>query len=222
MAKPVLYVGTRRYSSWSLRGWLACKAAGLDFDTVCIPLDQPDTRARILAVSPTAKVPCLHIDGAVIPESLAILETLAERAPALWPADFRARAHARAIATEMHGGFQELRRAMWMNLGARWPGRGQTQGALADIARIDAIWREARARFGAGGPFLFGAGFGGADVMYAPVVARFVTWAPPVSAEAQAYVRAVWEHPFMREWRDAAEAEPKEWRTARYETPPEG
>lgn len=221
MATPVLYIGNRRYSSWSLRGWLACRAAGIEPITVTIPLDQPDTRALILAASPSGKVPSLHIDGAVVWDSLAIVETLAERAPALWPADFVARAHARAVSAEMHAGFQGLRRAMWMNLGVRWPGLGRTPEALADIARIVALWTDTRARFGAGGPFLFGSAFTAADVMYAPVVTRFVTWEPELPDAAAAYVQAVWEHPLLREWRRDAEAEPAAWLTAKYETPPE-
>ena len=219
MADYTLYIGNKAYSSWSLRGWLACKLAGIAFDEVMIPLYQPDSRARYLAISPTGKVPSLHHGKRVIWESLAIGEYLAEqvRDAGLWPADPDARAWARSIATEMHGGFGELRKAMWMNVRRRFPGKGRTPGALADIARIEAIWTETRARFGAGGPYLFGPTLNLADCMYAPVVARFWTWAPPLAAPAQDYVDALWAHPLMREWVGDAAKEP--WVYDGYETP---
>jgi glutathione S-transferase len=220
MNDTVLHIGNKRFSSWSLRGWLACRLAGLDFREVVIPLDQPETAARIAAVSPNGRVPCLHHAGRVVWDSLAIAEHCAELAPGLWPADAAARAHARSIAAEMHAGFAELRKAMWMDVCRRWPGRARTPGALADIARIVALWRDTRARFGAGGPFLFGRDFNLADAFYAPVVTRFVTWAPELPADARAYVDAVWAHPLVAEWVAAAQAEP--FTAPRYETPPPG
>jgi glutathione S-transferase len=213
-----IYLGNKAYSSWSLRGWLACKLTGLPFREEVHPMDGPEWKAWIAARSPSGKVPCVEIDGTTVWESLAIGEQLAELNPAaFWPAERAARAHARAISAEMHAGFGELRKAMWMNLRARFPGKGRTPGALADIARIETLWAGTRARYGAGGPFLFGAAFGFADAMYAPVVARFVTWAPELSAASKAYVDAAWNHPFFAEWRAAAAAEP--WRIEKYENP---
>lgn len=219
MADFTLYIGNKAYSSWSLRGWLACKIAGIDFAEAVHDLYGGDWPTWIRPLSPTGKVPVLHHQGRVVWESLAIIEYLAELRPeaGLWPADAAARAHARAISAEMHAGFVELRRAMWMNVRRRFPGKGRTPGALADIARITALWRDTRTRFGAGGPFLFGAKLSGADAMYAPVVARFVTWAPELPADASAYVAAIWDHPFMLDWRKAADAEP--WTNPKFETP---
>ncbi len=120
----------------------------------------------------------------------------------------------------MHGGFTGLRRSMWMNLGGVFAGRGRTPEALADIARIEALWADLRMRFGAGGPYLFGAALGAADAMYAPVVARFLTWQPDLGAASEAYCRAVRAHPLVADWYDRAATEPEAWRTAEYETPP--
>jgi glutathione S-transferase len=218
MPDIVIYIGNKNYSSWSLRGWLACKLTGLPFREEVHPMDTPDWKAWIAARSPSAKVPYVTVDGAPLWESLAIGEHLAELAPAaFWPADAAARAHARSIAAEMHGGFGELRKAMWMNIRRRFPGKGRTPGALADIARLEALWGDARRRHGAGGPYLFGASFGFADAMYAPVVARLRTWEPEIGPASKAYVEAVWNHPFMIEWVKAAEAEP--WTIAKYENP---
>jgi glutathione S-transferase len=195
-----------------------CKIAGLEFEEAIHDMGADDWKAWVADRSPSGKVPCLLLEGATIWESLAIGEHLAERNPAaFYPAAPAARAHARAIASEMHAGFLELRKAMWMNVRRRFPGKRRTEGALGDIARIERIWTETRQRFGASGPFLFGAQFGLADAMYAPVVARFVTWAPELSAASQSYVDAVWQHAWMREWVAAAEAEP--WTVARYEDP---
>jgi glutathione S-transferase len=218
MAEFTLYIGNRTYSSWSLRGWLACKCAGIDFDEVVIPLWQPDTKAEILKHSPSGKVPTLRHGKVLVWESLAIGEYLAEIAPkaGLWPEDRAGRAHARSIAAEMHAGFAALRREMWMNIRQRFPGKGQTPDSLADVARVCAIWSDTRARFGQRGPFLFGKQFNMADIMFAPVVTRFVTWSPPLPADAKAYVTAVSDHPFMQEWRKAADAEP--WSIPRYDS----
>jgi glutathione S-transferase len=218
MANAVLILGNKAYSSWSLRGWLMCKIAGLDFEEKLHDMGAADWKSWVAANSPSGKVPCLSVDGAQIWESLAIGEHLAEdKRAAFYPGDRLARAHARAIAGEMHAGFVELRKAMWMNVRRSFPGKRRTPGALADIARIERIWADARRRFGAGGPFLFGAQFGLADAMYAPVCARFCTWEPELSADSKAYVQAVWTHPWMREWRDAAATEP--WTIAHYEDP---
>jgi glutathione S-transferase len=218
MSEGTLYIGTRRYSSWSLRGWLAVKLARLDVEEKAIRLAGGDT-PEVKAISPGGTVPYLEHRGARIWESLAIAEYCAELAPALWPEERLARAHARAIAAEMHAGFRALREAMSMSLFRRAVGAGRTPGALADIRRIDALWRETRVRFGAGGPFLFGAAFGNADAMYAPVVARFLTYRPELSAEAMAYCEAVRAHPLLAAWYDAAEREPAAWHLAHHEAP---
>ena len=221
MADGTLYIGTRRYSSWSLRGWLAVRLAKLEVAETVIPLAGGATPA-IKAVSPGGTVPFLQHRGAAVWESLAICEYCAEINPALWPADRVARAHARAIAGEMHAGFRELRMAMPMALfRPKAAGKCATPGALADIARIDALWQDTRARFGRDGPYLFGADFGNADVMFAPVVFRLLTYQPSLSAVAAAYVAAVRAHPLMVEWHDAAAGEPQEWFLPSMETAPE-
>ena len=218
MADGTLYIGNRRYSSWSMRGWLMVRLAGLDVDEVVIPLHATHT-AAIANVSPTGLVPLLAYRAHRVWDSLAIAEFCAEFAPALWPSDFAARAHARSIAAEMHAGFRALRTAMPMNLGRTFSGGGRTPEALADIARIEAIWTDARARFGAGGPFLFGAEFNAADAMYAPVAARFLTWRPDLSDAARGYCDAVRGHPLVTRWYDEAAAEPDSWLLDKYERP---
>jgi glutathione S-transferase len=220
MPDGTLYIGNRRYSSWSMRGWLAVRAAGLDVEEVLIPFVRPGPTPAIVALSPNGLVPYLEHRGARVWESIAVCGYCAEYAPALWPEDRIARAHARSISAEMHAGFRELRQAMWMNLGGRFAGLGRTPGALADIARIEALWAATRQRFGTGGPYLFGADFTAADVMYAPVVARFLTWKPELTAETRAYCDAVRAHKLVAEWYDAAAAEPAEWLVADYETAP--
>jgi glutathione S-transferase len=218
MIEGVLYIGNQRYSSWSLRGWLAVRLAELDVEIRVIPFERPGPTAAIAAVSPNGLVPFLEHNGARVWESLAICDYCAEVRPGLWPKDRVARAHARSISAEMHAGFRELRSAMWMNLGRDFSGLGRTPGALKDIARIEALWAETRARFGCGGPFLFGAAFGAADAMFAPVVARFLGWGVAGSAETAAYCAAVRGHPLVAEWYDAAAAEPDGWLVEDYET----
>jgi glutathione S-transferase len=209
-----LFLGSRRYSSWSFRGWLAVRLAGLDVEEVVLPLRE--TRSPdIAAASPSGLVPYLEHRGVRVWDSLAIAEYCAELAPGLWPADRGARAHARSIAAEMHAGFRGLRMAMPMNLGRSFPGLGRTPEALADIARIEAIWAECLAAYG--GPFLFGASFGLADAFYAPVVARFLTWQPEISATSRAYCEAVRAHPLVERWYAEAAAEPAAWLLAKYE-----
>ena len=212
-----LYLGTARYSSWSLRGWLMVRMAGLAANEIFIPLAGGNSDG-VKAVSPSGLVPYLEHDGARIWESLAIAEYCAEANPALWPADRVARAHARAIAAEMHAGFRALRIAMPMNLGRDYAGLGQNPESLADIARIEAIWAETRETFGQDGPFLFGAEFNAADAMYAPVVARFLTFAPPLSAGAQAYCAAVRAHKLVANWYALAANEPASWQLEKYES----
>jgi glutathione S-transferase len=206
-----LIIGNKNYSSWSMRPWIAMKVAGIAFAETVISLDAPDFKARVGAVSGTGKVPVL-IDGNVhVWESLAILEYLAEKFPdaGLWPADTAARAHARAIANEMHGGFLPLRRLLPMNMWRPVIKRDLTPEAAANVARIEAMWADCRARFGqkAEHPFLFGR-FGAADAMYAPVVARLHTYGVAVSADTRAYMDAVMALPAWREWYAAALKEP--------------
>jgi glutathione S-transferase len=195
-----LIIGNKNYSSWSFRPWLAMKVAGIAFEETLISLDAPDFKSRVTALGGAGRVPTLIDGDTCVWESLAILEYLAEKFPDafLWPKDPPARAHARAIASEMHAGFGALRRQLPRALDA---------DAAGDVARIDAIWTECRSRFGAGGPFLHGA-FGAADAMYAPVVWRFHTYAVEVSAAAQAYMRALMALPAWIEWREAARHEP--------------
>jgi len=212
MSEGRLVIGTRRYSSWSLRGWLPVRLAALDVEAVVIPLAGGPTPA-IKAATPSGTVPYLEHRGVRVWESLAIAEYCAEILPSLWPSDPGARAWARAIAAEMHAGFAALRRTMPMNLGRA--GLAPAAEAGADIARIDALWREALVA--SGGPFLFGAGFGNADAMYAPVVSRFLTYRPDLSAPARAYCDAVRGHPLIGEWYDRAAREPAEWLLAHYE-----
>ncbi len=218
MPQGRLYIGNRRYSSWSLRGWLAVRLAGLDVEEIVIMLAGGNTPA-IKAVSPSGLVPYLEHGGHRIWETLAIIEYCAELSPSLWPADLAARVHARVIAAEMHGGFRDLRIAMPMNLCRDFTGRGRTAGALADIARIEALWADTRERFGAGGPFLFGAAINAADAMYAPVVARFLTFKPDLTAAARAYCEAVRAHPLVAAWYEGAATEPPEWLQDKYENP---
>jgi glutathione S-transferase len=220
MTESVLYIGHKRYSSWSMRGWLAVKLAGLDVDVRVLRFTRPGPTKAIAELSPNGLVPFLEHNGARVWESLAICDYCAEFQPALWPADRLARAQARSIAAEMHAGFRDLRSAMWMNVGRDFSGHGRTPGALKDIARIEALWAETRARFGGGGPFLFGARFGAADAMFAPVVARFLGWKPAISADSAAYCAAVRGHPLVAEWYEGAAAEPTDWLIEAYEEVP--
>ena len=219
MSEGRLFLGTRRYSSWSMRGWLLVKLAGLAVEEQVIPLDGTGGTAALKPISPSGLVPCLEHRGNRVWESLAIAEYCAELSPALWPADTAARAYARAIAAEMHAGFRELRQAMPMNLGRDFTGRGRTPGALADIARIETLWRAARERFGAGGPFLFGAAFTAADAMYAPVVTRLLTYRPAITPASETYCAAVRAHHLVDAWYRAAADEPEAWQIAHYENP---
>ena len=218
MSDGTLYIGNKRYSSWSMRGWLAVRLAKLDVAEILIRFVRPGPTPAIADRSPTGLVPYLEHKGAKIWESLAICDYCAEIDSSLWPADRIARAHARSISAEMHAGFRDLRMAMWMNLGRDFSPHGRTPGALADIARIETLWAETRSRFGAGGPFLFGATFGAADAMYAPVVARFLVWKPELTAASKAYCDAVRAHPLVAEWYESAMAEPESMLIEDYET----
>lgn len=215
-----LVIGNKAYSSWSLRAWLAARQSGLDFEEIVYPLYDEAWEGRKASdplLRPSrGKVPVLWDGGIAVWESLAIIDWLADRVgrESFWPLDDAARAFARSIASEMHAGFQPLRQGCTMNVRRRYPGFALTPEARADADRIDALWREARARFGADGPYLFGA-FGAADIMYAPVVTRFDTYDVALSEESRRYVATVLQHPWMRDWYEGAKAEP--WVLDRFE-----
>lgn len=195
-----LVIGNKNYSSWSLRPWIAMKVHGIPFEEERIALYGPGAREAILRHSPAGKVPVL-LDGATtVWDSAAILEYLAERVPALWPADAAERARARSVAAEMHSGFSSLRNHMSMNVRKRYPDKGRTPEVLREIQRICAIWEAAK------GPFLFGA-FGAADAMYAPVVLRFRTYGVSLPGKSETYTKTVLALPAMQEWIAAAERE---------------
>jgi glutathione S-transferase len=202
-----LYVGNKRYSSWSLRPYLALAHTGLAFEDKTILLRRADTRGEILKVNAAARLPVLHHDGLVIWETLAICEYLNELAPAaqLWPADRAARARARAMSMEMHAGFAALREHMPMDTLADKPGHGHAPEALADARRVQELWREALAA--SGGPFLFGA-FSIADAMFAPVTIRFTSYAVDLDASCRAYVDAIAALPALQAWKRDAAGEP--------------
>ncbi|MEX0752791.1 MAG: glutathione S-transferase family protein [Xanthobacteraceae bacterium] len=211
-----LIIGNKNYSSWSMRPWLAMQVAGILFEETVIPLYESGSKEQILKYSPAGKVPVLIDADRHIWESLAIVEYLAEKFPqaGLWPADAAARAHARALAAEMHAGFVPLRRHCPMNIWRAPKPRELTPEVEADVARIDTMWSECRARYGKAGPFLFGS-FGAADAMYAPVVSRFHTYCIDVGPAARAYMDAVMALPAWTEWAAAARKEP--WVLAQYE-----
>ena len=211
-----LVIGSKRTSSWSLRGWLAVRMAGLEVEEVVIPIDGTGNTPAVKAATPAGLVPFLEHEGARVWESLAICEYCAEVAPNLWPAGRVARAHARSLASEMHAGFRGLRSAMFFNAGREFAGAGRTPEALADIARIERAWAEALDAHG--GPFLFGRDFTLADAMFAPVAGRFLTWKPEITARSRAYVDAVRAHPLVERWYAEALAEPEAWRVPAYET----
>ena len=204
-----LVIGNKRYSSWSLRPWLLMTHFGIPFEETEILLDRPSSKAEILRFSPSGRVPCL-VDGDVsVWETLAIVEYLAESFPSLviWPRARAARAMARAISSEMHAGFTSLRSACPMNLRRSFPWRDWGGAATAaDVARIEALIGEARARFGAEGPFLFGA-FSAADAMYAPVAVRLAGYSWPVGDVTQAWIEAVYALPAFAAWKAGADAE---------------
>ena len=204
-----LVIGNKNYSSWSMRPWMALKGAGIPFDEIVIPLYTGDAdKQRILNVTRSGKVPAL-VDGEItVWDSLAIIEYAAERYPdaRLWPQDVAARAHARSISAEMHSGFMPLRNECGMNIHRPIRSKSLSDDAKANIARIQQIWTECRARYGGQGPYLFGA-FTGADAMFAPVVHRFRTYAIDVMPPVRDYMDAMLADAAFREWTDAALAE---------------
>lgn len=217
-----LIIGNKNYSSWSLRGWLACKQSGLHFEEITVPIygeEWEEMKRKRGELAPSqGKVPILWDGEAVVWDSLAIIEYLADKVgrDRFWPKPNDARAMARSMVAEMHSGYQPLRSACPMNVRARVEGLEVDDDVRADVVRILTLWAEARARFGKGGPFLFGT-FSAADVIYAPVVSRFLTYGVGVPGFAQAYMEAIWEHEWMQQWIAAAEAE--EWVIEQFETP---
>ncbi len=209
MAEASLTISSKNYSSWSLRGFLLCRMAGLDFAERAAPLDDA-TRAELLLLSPSFLVPCLEHGQVKVWDTLAIGEYLNEIKPGagLLPADPVARAHCRAICGEMHSGFANLRSALPMNLKTRHEGFKVWAGAQADIERVTAIWRECQTRYG--GPYLFGKTPTAADAMYAPVCTRFATYDVKLDAVSAAYRDLMLRFPAMLEWTMAAKAEPEE------------
>ena len=209
MSKATLTIASKNYGSWSLRGWLLCKMANLDFEEQHVGTDDPSTRAELLLLSPSFLVPGLTHDGLKVWDTLAIAEYLHEIKPdaGLLPADQAQRAHCRAICGEMHSGFSNLRSALPMNLKAHYPGFKVWAGAQADVDRILEIWRECFDAYE--GPYLFGA-LSTADAMYAPAVTRFLTYDLALDAVCATYCRRIIELPHMQEWINAARTEPDE------------
>lgn len=208
-----LVIASKNYSSWSLRAWLALEQTGAPYEEILISTADPDWHDQIERLSPSGKVPLLIEDGLQVGDSLAIIEYLNERFPkaGLWPSDAKARVVARSAAAEMHAGFMALRSNMPMDIQASEPGKGHTADALEDAARIQAIWRDCRGRFGGGGPFLFGT-FTAADCFYAPVVFRFRSYGVELDAQAKAYCDAMANEPRVARWVAAAMAERREYR----------
>ncbi len=214
-----LIIGNKNYSSWSLRGWLAVKQSGLSFEELTVHIDGDDwqaMKANSGEFQPSAgKVPVLWDDDVVVWDSLAIMEYLADKVgrDRFWPKADEPRAMARAMVAEMHSSYLPLRRACPMNMRAQIH-LELTDDVRANIVRILGLWAEARARYGKGGPFLFGT-FGAADIFYAPIVSRFLTYGIGVPGFAQAYMQALWEHDWMAQWREAALAE--QWTIQQFE-----
>jgi glutathione S-transferase len=218
-----LILGNKNYSSWSLRGWLACKQSGLAFDEITVPLygeDWEQQKRHTDEIAPSSgKVPVLWDGEAVVWDSLAIVDYLADRVgrERFWPKADDARAMARSMVAEMHSSYQALRKQCPMNVRRRVEGWQIDEAARGDIVRILTLWAEARARFGKGGPYLFGT-FSAADIFYAPVVSRFMTYGVGVPGFALAYMEAIWTHEWMQAWIAAAEDE--EWLIEQFEAEP--
>ena len=203
-----LTISSRNYSSWSLRGWLLARFAGLDFVERMVPIDDAEVKRELLLMAPSIRVPCLTHEGAKVWNTLAIAQYLDEIFPqaGLFPQDRIARAHCRSVSGEMNSGFANLRSSLPMNLKARHPGHKIWAGAQPDIDRIVEIWTDCLATYG--GPYLFGARRSVADAMYAPVVLRFNTYGARVSEAARWYMASVLEDATLQEWLQAAKQEP--------------
>lgn len=217
-----LIIGNKNYSSWSLRGWLACKQSGLAFEELTVNIGGEEwevAKRQSGEIMPSGKVPILWDGETVIWDSLAIMEYMGDKVgrDRFWPKDDAARGMARSMVAEMHSSFLSLRRTCPMNIRASYDGVAISDECKVDIVRILQLWAEARARFGQGGPFLFGT-FGAADIFFAPVVSRFLTYRIGVPGFAEAYMQAVWEHDWIQSWVGAAEEE--QWVLEQYEVAP--
>ena len=210
MAVAELTLSSKNYSSWSLRGWLLCRLAGLKVEERIIAIDDPENRAELLLLSPSVLVPRLTHEGASVWDTLAIAEYLHELYPqvGMYPAERIIRAHCRSVSGEIHSGFANLRSALPMNLKVRHDRFPIFSGAKPDIERIETIWQDCLSRYG--GPYLFGASPTAADAMYAPVTQRFLTYAVPLSAPSAAYCETITDWSPMAEWIAAAMAEPED------------
>jgi glutathione S-transferase len=216
-----LIIGNKVYSSWSLRGWLAVKQSGLPFEEIVVSLydEAWETRKHEADLAPSkGKVPMLWDGPAAVWESLAIVDYLdaISGGDKYWPKDKAARALALSMAAEMHAGYQALRSAHTMNTRPVFAPQTPSAAVQVDIDRIMDLWAQARTRFGSGGDYLFG-DFGAADIMFAPVVTRFITYSLPVTPVGQAYIEAISAHPFMQEWLEGAAEE--SWVIERFESP---
>ncbi len=217
-----LIIGNKNYSSWSLRGWLAAKQSGLAFEELTVNIageDWEKAKRESGEIMPSGKVPILWDGETVIWDSLAIMEYLADKVgrDRFWPKDDTARGLARAMVAEMHSSYGALRSQCPMNVRKRFENVAIGEETKADVVRILQLWAEARARFGQGGPFLFGT-FGAADIFYAPVVSRFLTYGFGVPGFAETYMQSMWEHEWMQGWIAAAEDE--QWVMKQYDTEP--
>jgi glutathione S-transferase len=215
-----LIIGNKNYSSWSLRGWLAVKQSGLHFEEITVNIGGEEwatAKKESGEIMPAGKVPILWDEETVIWDSLAIMEYCGDKVgrDRFWPKDDTARGMARSMVAEMHSSYMSLRRDCPMNMRKRFDGVNISEDTKGDIVRILTLWAEARARFGQGGPYLFGT-FGAADIFYAPIVSRFLTYGVGVPGFAEAYMQAVWEHEWMQQW--LASAEDEQWVLEQYET----
>jgi glutathione S-transferase len=210
MPRALLTISSKTYSSWSLRGWLLCRLAELDFKEQPVSIDDPENRAELLLLSPSVLVPRLTHDGISVWDTLAIGEYLYELFPkaGMYPAELAARAHCRAISGEIHSGFANLRSALPMNLRVRHANFRIFAGAKPDIERVETIWADCLDRYG--GPYLFGATPTVADAMFAPVAQRFLTYGVEMAPASAAYCATIDAWPPMAEWIAAAAAEPEE------------
>jgi len=207
--KPLkLAIANKNYSSWSMRPWVLLTQAGIAFEEIQLKFSDEGKVRGIEPYSPTRQVPVLIVGAEPVWDSLAICETLAEMFPEkrLWPADARARQIARSVCAEMHAGFRKLRGALPMNIRASLPGKGMSPEVQPDIDRIVEIWESCRARYGAGGDLLFGQ-FSVGDAFYAPVAARFLTYAVTLPPVAQRYADALLALPAVQAWTTQARRE---------------
>ncbi len=206
MSKPLLVIGNKNYSSWSLRAWLMLKHAGVDFDELRIPLYSEGYKEKLFSCSPAGKVPVYRDGDLLVWDTMAIGEYLYEAHPSLWPAQREARARARSISAEMHSGFIPIRKTMPMNIRAHGRKAATYPGLDADLARVKDIWRESRTQYAVAGPWLFGQ-YSIADAMYAPVVFRFLTYGVGEPGAVDEYMQTVARDPLVQEWVRDSEAE---------------